>query len=97
MAQWQKNIPAMQEPQDMQVRSLSWEDSLEEDMATTPVFLPGESHGKSSQVSYNPYGHKESDTTEAIEHRRKKKKTQAQNTLVAARIEDNEGRGKITR
>ena len=81
----------------MQVRSLSWEDSLEEDMATTPVFLPGESHGKSSQVSYNPYGHKESDTTEAIEHRRKKKKTQAQNTLVAARIEDNEGRGKITR
>ena len=97
MAQWQKNIPAMQEPQEMQVRSLSWEDSLEEDMATTPVFLPGESHGKSSQVSYNPYGHKESDTTEAIEHRRKKKKTQAQNTLVAARIEDNEGRGKITR
>ena len=74
MAQWQKNIPAMQEPQEMQVRSLSWEDSLEEDMATTPVFLPGESHGKSSQVSYNPYGHKESDTTEAIEHRREKKK-----------------------
>ena len=98
MAQWQKNLPAMQEPQETWVRSLSLEDSLEEDMATTPVFLPGESHGQSRRVSYNPYGHKESDTTEAIEHRRKKKKkTQAQNTLVAARIEDNEGRGKITR
>ena len=25
-----------------------WEDPLEEGMATTPVFLPGESHGQSS-------------------------------------------------
>ena len=31
----------------------------------TPVFLPGESHGKRSLVSYSPWGHKESDTTEA--------------------------------
>ena len=54
MAQWQKNLPAMQEPQEMWVWSLSWEDPLEEDMATTPVFLSGESHGQRSQVSYNP-------------------------------------------
>ena len=31
----------------------------------TPVFLPGESHGQRSLVGYNPWGHKESDTTEA--------------------------------
>ena len=29
-----KNLPAMQEPQEMQVLSLGWEDPLEEDMAT---------------------------------------------------------------
>ena len=34
----------------------------------TPVFLPGESHGQRSLVSYNPWGHKESDTTVVIKH-----------------------------
>ena len=31
----------------------------------TPVLLPGESHGQRSVVGYSPWGHKESDTTEA--------------------------------
>ena len=31
----------------------------------TPVFLPGESHGQRSLRGYSPWGHKESDTTEA--------------------------------
>ena len=39
-----KNPPAMQELQETWVRSLGWEDPLEKGMATTPVFLPGESH-----------------------------------------------------
>ena len=30
----------------------------------TPVFLPGESHGWRSLVGYNPWGRKESETTE---------------------------------
>ena len=30
----------------MQVQSLGWEDFLEEEMAHTPVFLPGDSHGQ---------------------------------------------------
>ena len=38
VAQMVKNLPAMQETQ---VRSLGWEDSLEEGMAATPVFLLG--------------------------------------------------------
>ena len=32
--------------------------------ATSPVFLPGKSHGQRSPVAYNPWGHKESDTIE---------------------------------
>ena len=40
------------------------EDPLEEEMATTPVFLSGESHGQRSLVGYSPWGHKELDTTE---------------------------------
>ena len=40
VAQLVKNPPAMWETW---VPSLDWEDPLEEGMATTPVFLPGES------------------------------------------------------
>ena len=32
----------------------------------TPVLLPGESHGRRSLVSYSPWGHEESDTTEQL-------------------------------
>ena len=46
------------------VWSLHWEDPLEEEMATTPGFLPGESHGQRSLVGYSPWGCKELDTTE---------------------------------
>ena len=34
----------------------------------TPVFLPGESHGQRSLAGYSSWGHKESDTTEEIQH-----------------------------
>ena len=34
-----KNLPAMQETQDMQVPSLGWEDPLEEGMATHSSIL----------------------------------------------------------
>ena len=37
-----KNLPAMQETW---VRSLGWEEPLEKDMATHPVFLPRKFHG----------------------------------------------------
>ena len=40
VAQRVKNLPAMRETW---VRSLGWEDPLEEGMGPTPVFLPGES------------------------------------------------------
>ena len=34
----------------------------------TPVFLPGESHGQRSLAGGSPWGHTESDTTEAMTH-----------------------------
>ena len=37
-----KNLPSLQETW---VQSLGWEDPLEKEMVTTPVFLPGKSHG----------------------------------------------------
>ena len=35
-------------------------------MATTPVFLPGESHRQRSLTGYSPRGRKESDMTEGL-------------------------------
>ena len=55
----------MQEMQEMWIQSLGPEDLLEEDVATHPVFLPGESYGQRSLASYSPWGRKELDMTEA--------------------------------
>ena len=41
------NLPVIQETQGQ-------EDSLEKGMATTPVFLPGKSHGQRSLAGYSP-------------------------------------------
>ena len=60
-----KNLPAMQETQEMQIRSLGWEDPLERNRQPTPVFLPGESHGQRSLAGYSPWAHTEWDVTEA--------------------------------
>ena len=57
-----KNPPAIQETQ---VRSLGWEDPLEEGMATHSSILPRKSHGQRSLGGYSLWGRKESDTTEA--------------------------------
>ena len=59
-----KNLPAMQETQEMQVRSLGLEDPLEEEMATHSSILPGKSHGQRSLVGYSLKGGRESDATE---------------------------------
>ena len=44
----------MQEPQEMWVWSLDGEDPLEQSMATTSVFFPGESHEQRSLAGYSP-------------------------------------------
>ena len=55
-----KNTPATLETC---VRSLTWEDPLEKEMATHSSILPGESHGQKSLAGYSPWNHRESDTT----------------------------------
>ena len=49
------NLTAMQKTQ---VLSLGWEDPLEKEMATPPVFLPGKSHGQRNVAGCSPWGHK---------------------------------------
>ena len=68
VAQLVKNLPAMQEMQEMSIQSLGLEDPLEESMATHSSILAGESHGQRSLVGYSPGCHKESDRTEVIKH-----------------------------
>ena len=66
-----KNLPAMRETQETCVQSLGQEDPLEEEMATTPVFLPGKSRGQRSLagvhgIPYSPWGCKELDMNEHL-------------------------------
>ena len=49
-----------------QALSLGPEDPLEKEMATTLVFLPGESHVQRSLVGCSPWAHKDLDMTEQL-------------------------------
>ena len=49
-----KNLPAMQETQETRVRSLGWEDPLEEEIATHSGI-----RGQRSLAGYSPKGCKE--------------------------------------
>ena len=49
----------------MQVQSLGWEDPLEESRATHSSILAWRIPWTESLVGYSPWGHKESDMTEA--------------------------------
>ena len=63
-----KNPPAVQELQETRVQSWVGKIPWMRAWQLTLVFLPGESHGQRSLVGYDPWGCKESDTTEATEH-----------------------------
>ena len=63
MAQTVKRLSTMRETW---LRSLGREDPLEKERQSTPVLLPGKSHGQRSLVGYSPWGHKESDMTERL-------------------------------
>ena len=52
IAQSVKNLPAIQE---IWVQFLGPEDPLEKKWQSTPVFLPGKSHGQRSLVDYSPW------------------------------------------
>ena len=64
-----KEPPCQRRRHKTQVQSLDREDSPGGGYGNAlPTFLPGTSHGQRSLVGYSPWGHKESDTTEATEH-----------------------------
>ena len=66
VAQTVKTLPAMQDRPglDPWVGKIPWRRTWE----PTPVFLPGEPHGRRSLVGYSPWGRKELDTSEWLVH-----------------------------
>ena len=61
VAQMVKNLPAMQETR-VQSLKILWK----KEWQSTPVFLPGASHGQRSMAGYSPWDRKELDTTERL-------------------------------
>ena len=59
-----RNLPANAGQQQTWVQSLGWEDTLQEEMATTPLFLPGKSHKQRSLAGCSQWGLQELDRTE---------------------------------
>ena len=53
-----------------------WKIPWRRERLSTPVFLPGESHGQKSLAGYSPWGYKELDITEQSWHRQVAKETQ---------------------
>ena len=63
VAQMVKILPAVQDTQvDPWVKKIPWR----REWQSTPVFLPGESHGQRGLADYSPCGHKELNTTEQL-------------------------------
>ena len=63
VAQMVKRLSTMRETR---VRALGWEDPWRRKWLSTPVLLPGKSHGQKSLVGYSLWGRKESDSTERL-------------------------------
>ena len=55
---WQRSSLTMQETQETQVQSFLGKISWRREWQSTPVFLPGESHGQRSLAGYSPRGHR---------------------------------------
>ena len=64
----ERNLPA--KAGDLRDRFAPWVGKIPWSSAWqfTTVFLPRESHEQKSLVSYSPWGHRESEMTEATEH-----------------------------
>ena len=69
MAQWEKNLPAMQETSEIRVQFPGREDPLEEGTATHSSILAWRIPWSEEPAGLQSIGCKESDTTEATEHR----------------------------
>ena len=68
-----KNLPTVQEMQEIQIQSLGWENPLEEGMATQSCILTwripySPAYTQRDLAGYTPWGCKELDITEVTEH-----------------------------
>ena len=63
-----KNPPAVRETQEMRVRSLSWEDPLEKEMATHSSILAWRAPWTEEPPGLQSMGLQELDTTEVMKH-----------------------------
>ena len=61
VAQAVKNLPSIQENL---VQPLNWKIAWRKSWQSTPVLLPGKSHGQKNLMGYSPWGLKESGMTE---------------------------------
>ena len=64
IAQEVKNLPAIQETQEMWIWSLGGDDPLEEEMGTYSSILAWRIQWTEEMAGYSPWGYKESDKTE---------------------------------
>ena len=63
MAQWERLcLECERLGFDPWIKKISWR----REWQPTPVFFPGDSHGEKSLTDYNPWDHKESDSTEQL-------------------------------
>ena len=63
----------MQETWETPIGSLGQETPWRRAWQPTAVYFPGESHGQRNLAGCSPWGHKESDMTEATEHMHKQR------------------------
>ena len=68
MSQQVKNLPAMQETQEIRVWSLGWEDSLEKEMVNQFSIFAWKIPQR-SLVGYSPWGHKRGELNLAGKHK----------------------------
>ena len=82
-----KNLPVIQETMETWVRSLGWEDPLEEENGNPlQYFLPEQSHGQRSLVGYSPKGCKELDMTKQTQ--RQKEVKSSRGLMLELAVED---------
>ena len=70
MAQWVKNLPAIQETQETQVQSLGWDNPLEGGMETHSSILAWGNPMDRAPWQATVHSVAEADTTESTEHTR---------------------------
>ena len=82
IAQWVKNLPAMQETQEMWIWSLGGNDPMEEEMGTHSSILAWRISWTEETAGYSPWGYKEADKTEWLNITKKRRFLSVKNLFL---------------